>query len=417
MAGLVLDTDGNPVRNARVYFQMDVLRETVTNSSGSFSLQNLPSFNPSGNVIIRATANDGNLEFYGENQIRIFPNEQVSNCNITVFRSNQIAVVQGRVTGNGGFRIEGARISARPTDNSVFTTSQAITDNNGNYTLGGLLAGKSYQIIATNPGFTSSETLRTPTVGTPQAANFVLGPNSDPRLPQPQNFTLTSWTSPAEISRDRQLNLTYQAVKMAIDKRYRPSKVTSRLTAGGNPVEVQLFWTPIDSLQLLGYNIYRARGNDDYSKIEFLADPLTDGYLDSDPNLRDGVNYRYVTNAANTNFPDTNNSEGPDTEVRSVVPLGDINDLGVTFSGPNTIFRWSTVPNAANYTVYVFDRYPSVGVQSYANNFNNPVSGNSFTYNLTPSLVSGRRYFYLIMGANTDDSARTLSRIGEFLAP
>jgi hypothetical protein len=413
VAGLILDTDGNPVRGARVFMDTGAVRETVSNSSGSFALTNIPA----ADVIIKATVSDGSTSFYGENQIRVFQNEQVSNCNITVLRANQIGSISGRVTTNTGLRIEGARISARPTDNSVFTTSQAITNSDGFYTLSGLWAGKSYQIVATNPGFGSSELLRTPLVGSVVSANFSLGLNSDPRLPQPQNFTLTSWTSPSEISRDRELSKTYEAVKMAIDKRYRVAKANSRLTSGGNPVEVQLFWTPIDSLQLLGYNVYRARGNDDYNKIEFLADPLADGFLDSDPSLRDGVNYRYVTNAANTNYPDTVNSEGPDTVVKSVVPLGDMTDLGVITTSGSAVFRWATVPGAANYTVYVFDAYPSVGIQPYANNFNNPVAGNSFTYNLTPALVPGRRYYYLIMGANSDDSARTLSRIGEFIAP
>ncbi len=38
------------------------------------------------------------------------------------------------------------------------------------------------------------------------------------------------------------------------------------------------------------------------------------------------------------------------------------------------------------------------------------------TYNLA-TLTSGVRYYYLIMGANANDSARTLSRIGSFIAP
>lgn len=414
VAGLVLDTDGNPVRGARIFFDTGTPRETVTNSSGSFALNNIPA----ADVLIKATVSDGTTSFYGENQIRVFPNEQVSNCNITVLRSNQIGVISGRVTTDTGIRIEGARISARPTDNSVFTTSQAITDRNGNYTLGGLWAGKAYQVVATNPGFRSSEALVTPITTGVRTVNLALGFNGDPILPTPPNFRLTSWTSPAEISRDRALGQAYVAVKTAIDKRYKVGKGSSRLTAGGNPVEVQLFWTPLDSLELLGYNIYRARGAaDPFTKIEFLADPLADGFLDSDPNLRDGVSYTYFTNAVNTNYPDSNNSDGFNTAQLSVVPLGDITDLGVITTSGNAVFRWSTVPGAANYTVYVFDRYPSVGIQPYANNFNNPSLGNNFTYNLTPALVPGKRYYYVIMGANSDDSARTLSRIGEFVAP
>ena len=93
-----------------------------------------------------------------------------------------------------------------------------------------------------------------------------------------------------------------------------------------------------------------------------------------------------------------------------------MNDLGVSISAGKVTFRWQTVSGASNYTTYVFDRYPSIAVQSFANNFNNPSTGNTFTYNLA-TLTSGVRYYYLIMGANANDSARTLSRIGSFIAP
>lgn len=412
VAGLVLDANGDPVRGAKVFFDGETPRETTTNSSGSFALTQVPA----SDLRIKASLTDGSVAYYGENVIRVFNNEQVSNCNITMLRTNQIAKLVGRVTTSRGVAVQGARISAKPTDNSIFLTSQTITDSNGNYTLGGLFGGKPYQIMASSPGFASSEQLRTPTVGANLTQNFILGGNSDPRLPKPLNFSVTAWTSPSEISRDRELSRTYDAVKRAIDKRYKPVQSKTRLTAGGNPVEIQLFWDRIDSLQLLGFNVYRARSNDNYQNIEFLADPLGDAFLDSDPALRDGVNYFYVVNAANTNFPDTSNSEGPDSDVAQVTPLGDMNDLGVSISAGKVTFRWQTVSGASNYTTYVFDRYPSIGVQSFANNFNNPSTGNTFTYNLA-TLTSGVRYYYLIMGANANDSARTLSRIGSFIAP
>ena len=138
--------------------------------------------------------------------------------------------------------------------------------------------------------------------------------------------------------------------------------------------------------------------------------------MDSDINLRDGINYSYVVSATNTNYPDTNNSLSDDSNAVTVTPLGDMNILNPTFGGGNVTFRWSAVPNAANYTIYVFDTYPGIMVSSYANNFNNPATGTQWTYNLAP-LTSGHLYYYLIMGSNSNDSARTLSVIGSFTAP
>lgn len=412
VAGLVLDSAGNPVRGARVFTEGSNARETITNSSGSFALLDVNAED----LVIKASISAGGTSYYGENMIRAFPNEQVSNANVTVLRTNEVATIVGAVFTTAGIRVQGARISARPTDGSIFLTSQAIANERGEYRLNGLLSGKAYQIIATNPGFSASEVLRTPNISAVQTVNFFLGNNTDPLLPKPSNFSVVAWTSPAEISRDRQMTQVYSGLKKMIDPRYKTNSSQSRLTSGGNPVEIQLFWDRIDSLQLLGFNIYRARGSDDYQYVEFMADPLGDAFLDSDPNLRDAVNYRYVVNAANSNYPNTNNSEGPDSDVAQVVPLGDLIDLGTINTGGVPTFRWQTIFGAANYTVYVFDRYPGIEVTSITNNFSNPATGNTWTYT-GPVLTRGARYYYLLMAANSGDTARSLSRIGSFIAP
>ena len=118
----------------------------------------------------------------------------------------------------------------------------------------------------------------------------------------------------------------------------------------------------------------------------------------------------------NTNYPNTNNSQSDFSSTVSVTPLADMNILPVTFPSGQVTFNWQAVTNATSYTIYVFDQYPGLGVLSYANNFNNPATGTSWTYNLAP-LSSGHQYYYLIMGSNSDDSARTLSVIGTFTAP
>jgi hypothetical protein len=161
--------------------------------------------------------------------------------------------------------------------------------------------------------------------------------------------------------------------------------------------------------------VWRQRSSDPYKSIDFLRDPLAESYQDSDINLIDGVNYHYFVNAANTNYPDTTNSLSNDSGAVSVTPLSDLN-ASVSIAGGNVTFHWNAVTNAANYTTYVFDVYPGIMVSSYDNNFNNPSTGTQFTYNLKP-LQSGHLYYYLILGNNSDGSAKTLSPIGSFTAP
>lgn len=411
VAGLTLDVNGNPVRGARVYVEDGNLRETSSNSSGSYRIEGVSAED----ILVKAEFDDGVTLYRGQNLARVFDKEQVNSHNIVLIPSNQISTFQGHIQSSAGFSIAGARISAKPTNGSQLTSSQAIADDNGNFVLGGLAGGVQYQVQASFPGYHSADVTRTATAGNVQTINYSLGPNSDPLLPAPNNLVSVAWTSPLEVTRDIEKNHAMENVKKFIDPRYK-TQPAGRGTSAGSPVEVQLYWDKFDSLEILGYAIWRQRSNDPYDAIAFLRDPLAESFLDSDINLRDAIQYSYVVGAANTNYPETNNSLSDDSNSTSVTPLADMNISNPTFGGGNVTFHWSAVPNAANYTIYVFDTYPGIMVSSFANNFNNPATGTQWTYNLTP-LTSGHLYYYLIMGSNSDDSARTLSVIGSFTAP
>lgn len=412
VAGLVLDMKGNPVRGARVFVETGVLRETHSNSAGSYNITGVSAED----VLVKAEYDDGVTLFQGQNLARVFDQSQSNSLNIVMIPSTQIASIQGVVTGTGGIRIQGARISAKPTNGTQLASCQTIADDNGNYVLGGLAGGVQYQIQASFPGWESGEAIRTPSVGNVQTVNFSLGPNGDPILPGPANLSLTAWTSPAELTRDPEKNHALENVKKFIDPRYRKSTGKGRLTSQGNPVEVQLYWDKFDSLEILGYEIWRKRSSDAWQAVEFLRDPLAETFMDSDINLRDGVLYSYSVAGSNTNYPNTDNSYGDFSSTVTVTPLADMNVQTPTIAGGQVTFHWEAVTDAASYTIYVFDQYPGIMVSSYANNFNNPATGTQWTYNLTP-LASGHQYYYLIMGSNSDDSARTLSAIGSFIAP
>ena len=412
VAGLVLDMNGNPVRNARVFVDDGPPRETHSNSSGSFNITGVSAQD----ILVKAEYNDGTTLYQGQNLARVFDSEQVNSLNIVLIPSTQIAAIQGTVTGTGGGRIAGARISAKPTNSTQLSSVQTVADAQGNYTLGGLAGGVTYQIQASFPSWQSNEALKTPSAGQTQTLNFLLSSNGDPLLPAPTNLSLTAWTSPAEATRSLGQAQALANVKKFIDPRYKKKVSTTRTTSQGSPVEVQLYWDKLDSLQILGYGIWRKRSSDALAALDFLRDPLAESYMDSDLNLEDGVQYTYEVTASNTNYPNTNNSQSNFSNAVSVVPLGDMNVSSPTIASGQVTFHWSPVTNATSYTTYVFDVYPGIMVSSYANNFNNPATGTQWTYNLTP-LQSGHQYFYLIMGSNSDDSARTLSPIGSFTAP
>jgi hypothetical protein len=412
VAGLILDMNGNPVRGARVFVDDGTLRETKSNSAGSYNISGISATD----ILIKAEYDNGSTLYRGQNLARVFDKEQVNSHNIVLIPSNQIGLVSGFVQSSAGFRIQGARISAKPTNGSQLTSVQTITDNNGNYTLGGLAGGVTYQVDASFPGFQSVDVNRTVTAGGTQTINYSLGPNSDPLLPPPANLNAVAWTSPAELTRDVENQHAMDNVKKFIDPKYRKATSKSRLTGQGNPVEVQLFWDKFDSQQILGYAVYRRRSSDPYQPLDFLRDPLAESYQDSDINLQNGVSYSYVIDAANTNYPNTNNSLSNDSNVVTVTPLGDMNVSSPTFAGGNVTFHWSALANATNYTIYVFDVYPGIMVSSFDNNSGSPATGTQWTYNLTP-LTSGHLYYYLIMGSNSSGTARALSPIGSFTAP
>ena len=287
IAGLVLDLQGNPVRGARVFVDNGTLRETQSNSAGSYNLQGVTAED----LLVHAEYDNGTTLFVGQNTARVFDQAQTNSLNIVLIPQNQIGGFTGTVSGTGGTRIQGARISAKPTNNSQLSSVQTIADDNGHYTLGGLAGGVTYQIQASFPGWESSEAIKTPSAGSTQTVNFTLGPNGDPLLPAPANLGLTAWTSPAEQTRSIDGQKTYQAIKKIIDKRYRPSVAKGRSTSQGSPVEVQLYWDKFDSLEILGYGIWRKRSSDAWQSVDFLRDPLAETYMDSDINLRDGVLY------------------------------------------------------------------------------------------------------------------------------
>jgi hypothetical protein len=417
VSGLVLDINGNPVRGARVFTAGTRIRETFSTNSGSYQLNGVTAED----ILVQAEISQNGTFYRGENLARVFQSENLQSHNLVVARPQDLGSIRGFVVSSRGIRVQGARISVKPTSGNIVTSAQAIADDNGDYQINGLVAGKNYQVLASFPGFTSADAVRIPAAGTSLTQNFTLQASGNPSLPIPAGVSVLAWTSPGEVTRDRVQSNALDSVKHFIDKRYKKNSVTSRTTVNGNPVEFQLYWDRFDSLNVLGYGVERRRGQDAWQEIDFVRDPLAESYLDSDQILRENVNYGYRVFSGDVNYGPGNPTGSDYSSVVSTTALGDMQGIAVSTTGGQVRFSWNAVTNANVYTIYVFTEFPGINVTSYDNNFNNPAVGTSWVYNLK-ALQSGQRYYYLIMGSadyNSDnnDDARTLSSIGSFVAP
>jgi hypothetical protein len=189
----------------------------------------------------------------------------------------------------------------------------------------------------------------------------------------------------------------------------------TRSTINGNYIEVDVSWDkPTSGLsQLLGYGVYRANGVSLPSfAVDYLRDPEVNFYADLSDTLEEFRTYYYELTALNSQYPNTGNSESDFSDRYGVATLGDLETLPPLF-GPLT-FRWTGTSGADQYYVYLFDRQPTIGVDAF---WVNPtaVGGTSLVYS-GPGLVSGRRYYYMVLGLANGGDSRTISRLGDFVA-
>lgn len=421
VSGLVLDLNGNPIRGARVFTVSGTPRETFTTTAGSFQLNGVDAVS----LPLRAEITQNGVEYAGENTAQVFRGENAQSINIVMARSNLLTSLAGTVVSSGGFRIQGGIVVAKPVGARVDTSTQTITDREGRYHLKGLVAGQQYEVMAKFPGFRADDVLIIPQAGIQGQRNFTLQNSAqNPNIPFPQGLFVVAYTSPGEITRDVKQQQALMAVKKMLNPKYRSGPANSRTTALGNPVEMQLYWNLLDSQDVLGYGIERRRSVDSFREIDFLEDPLATGYLDSDSSLRPDLNYSYRIYRGDSNYS-VNNPTGSDySDVAVGNALSDLTNVQVSTLNNQVQFSWNLVNGAEYYTTYIFTDYPGIGVDDFANNFQNPSTGNSFNYTasgLRP-LVRGQRYYYLIVGAadynnDNNDDAYTLSSIGTFIAP
>ncbi len=408
ISGVIFDANGDPVRDARVYYEGGGgARETRSNSAGQYVLEDLPA----GDLLIKAKVEE---TAYGQNVARTLSGERTKNHNIAVFPEGQRGHLKGVVEDRDGFLLTGARVFARPTNGNLLSSAYGITDDQGRFSLRDLRSDEEYEVLANASGYGSESDVIVVSDSEDLELRFTLNNAPNPELPAPQNFEAQATTSPNEVTRDARAASAVRAMKAILDKgRPQPKASASRLTAMGNPIEVDLFWDRVDNPGLLGYGLYRGPNSQNLRAIEFIRDPLAEIFADNDPTLVEGRTYTYSITALNTRYPDTSDSESEFSNAADAVTLGDLPLLPVQGTPPT--FRWDRALGAEDYAVFIFDEYPRIGVPSRFNTFENRTTGTSYEYN-GPALAPGT-YYYIVAGFANDDLSRSISPVGQFIVP
>ncbi len=404
ISGTVTDLNGNPVRGAHVFSRDS---STTTTATGAYILLN----NREDDIVVKAEITQDSVKFRGENLAVTFQGERTQSVNIVVAPESQLASLTGEVQDRNGRVIEGASVFA---NGGGLSSGRAITDRNGHYALGGLIAGISYTLNAGGRGFGSDTAQATLAAREERQLNFVLSDAGLVQLPAPQNLTAVTWTSPAANGRSREDQQVYENIKRLFDHKRSSRHQSNRTSSLGNPIEVDLSWDPVVSNNLLGYGIYRSpRPDGSFVAIDFFREPLASYYVDLSDALLERGNYSYAITALSTEYPDNpQRSESQASNVVTVSTLGDLRLSAVTAS-PLT-FNWLGGSGSTSYVVFVFDRYPGVGVDPIWDNSANPTTSTSLQYS-GPGLVIGHRYYYLVLGLANNDDSRTISFVDSFV--
>lgn len=407
IAGTVTDINGNPVRGAKVSTRDG---STTTSTTGVYMLTN----QRADNVDVKAEIVQNGVRYRGRNVAVTFADLPTNSVNIAIAPQDQLASIRGSVEDRDGFRLAGASIFAY--DTNLLTSQRTVTNANGDYELFDLIAGLDYVVVAGGRDYRSDITSVLLTDGERRTVNFTLNDPGNPQMQPPTNLSAVSWTSPRVDDRSPREADAYENIKRIFDpKRKDKKRVTlSRTSSRGNFIEVDLQFDPIDSLELLGYGIYRKRDNGAYTAIDFYREPLAGYYVDLDEFLRPDSVYTYAVTSLSVRYPDDPaRSESDFSNESGVLTLDDL--LGIGFDQGSDEFFWDGGSGAEEYVVYLFDEFPGIGVDSIWNNANTPITGTTLAYT-GPNLQFGRRYFFLVLGLADDGFARTLSQIGEFVA-
>lgn len=420
ISGTVYDVDGNPVRNVHVYYGNT---NTWTSSNGGYVLSTLPAKD----VLVRAEVSRNGTRYYGQNVGRTFNGERTKSVNIVLYPENTIAGIHGVVHDRNGHVVEGARIFVR--ENASGTTlsgATAVSNENGEYNIGGLGAGIPYRVLCNASGFSTDSDIFTLNSDENRITDLLISDATSIYTPPvPTGLLAESWTTPFSATRGISASATknaYANIKSFVHgKTNRAWKTASkRNTSNGNWIEIDLTWNQMSDLNdLMGFGIYRGTSSGSLHSLDFLRDPMAEIFEDLDANLSQNQTYYYAVSSLSTTYSSDGTGESALSSVASAYTLPDI--ITTNASGSPVTISWNSVSGATGYAVYVFSELPTINVTSIYNNYSSPTTATSLQVPI--SLTSGHKYYYIVQAlANFDNGvsaylSNSLSPIGSFTAP
>lgn len=407
ISGVVFDSSGVVVRNATVSY--DANHQTTSNEYGIYVLNGIPERD----VVVHADLIKDGIHYEGQNLASVTANQRIKDVNVAIYPSNELAAIHGTIRDRQGRLLSGVRVFLVPTDGSLPTSSVGITNGDGEYRVGGLHAGLTYQAQVNALGYGSDFETITLSSGEDRYVEFTGQDSAGTGVGVPTGLTATAFTTPPLDRANSQATSGYETIKRILDPR-RAKLRTARTTLGGGEIEVELFWdlpAAADQSELLGYGIYRSSNGSPFENTDFLRDPQAIYFADLDSRLIEQRTYKYAITGLDVLY-DGNQGESSLSAPASVTPLGDMSAPTITASSHPTI-RWSPALGATQYQVYIFDEYPSLYVEERTH-LSNPVTGTSYTY---PGTLSSGTHYYAVVGENSDGTAFTISRINSFNVP
>lgn len=447
--GTVADLDRNVVIDADVWIGAHHARTLVT---GAFRIENVPS----GWQTIHARATVDGRQWEGSTAVEVLRDEPTMNANIVLAPAVDLTTITGTVTA-GGRRISGARVlvttrillpSGSSSQDGAYGSIVAVTDSRGDYRLEDVPMGRSAVIGASNAGFDNDE-VQVDEITDGMSIDFNLIASTQQIPDAPELTGVESWTMPNPLVRSFSTQATqgnpYDAVRAFTSKKFRASlqnRKTSaaaapmavRAVSAGSLIEIDLYWNALDvnlSRDIAGYGIYRSVGSADFLVIDWVRDPYANFYGDMGGEIEPGVNYDYSVSAVNLDFLDkpVDQTESNWSNVLGVTPLGSLqaqnpsNDASV---GGNPVFTWQPVSRADSYSVYVYAEFPTIPLDPGGDYGGSPPSYGVFPIWTSdwedvdsvqyagPALSLGHRYYWIVTGQDTSQSAYSYSELRSF---
>jgi len=444
VSGTVSDMNQNVLVDARVYCAGLETRSLV---SGAYRLEDIPS----GLRTIRAEASIQGQTWIGSTAVEVLRNEPTMNVNIILAPVSETTSIYGTVIDDTGRPVRDARVFVflKPPgegESGPYGSIAAITDWRGRYELEDVPVGVPAKVAASKVGFRNDEIEIAEIKPGISPLNFELSEiDLSGRPRSPTLDWIESWTMPDSITRSID---AFEAIRAFTSPRYRAVLAKRRTTLTkatplGSLIEIDLYWSdPNSSSIIAGYGIYRGTTTP-LKAIDFVRDTYANFYGDMGTEITPGVRYYYAVTAVNMEFLDEFNQPNPYAEsnlsnmldVRPMDQLYAIAPAHGAVTSTRPTFTWKALSGAEKYSVYVYDRFPTLPLDPSADYGMDPSQyvgvypiwptrsdpngstvfkpSNSIVYS-GPTLERAHTYYWVVLAQDASGHAYTYSDLRPF---